>query len=110
PRSTQTSTRGGASETEQKEFAVMPWRPDPRRVVTTASPLAQRLMTSLNSSGSTGKRLAAVLPADPYDLVPGGARRNLGLDPVPNLLADQRIADRRFVRDPVFQRIRFDRP
>src|SRR2546423_10189353 len=52
--STQTSTSGGSSDTEQNALAVIPRTSSPRRDVTTVTPLAQLDSVPRNRSGSTG--------------------------------------------------------
>src|SRR5437763_12217652 len=55
---TDTRTRGGSRETEEKELAVMPWMPPSQCVVTTVIPLGQWLRTLLNWSLVTGNAVA----------------------------------------------------
>jgi hypothetical protein len=46
------TTNGGSSDSDKKELTVNPSRFSPSKVVTTATPVAKRLMAVRNSRGS----------------------------------------------------------
>src|SRR5579875_2745901 len=84
PRSMQTRTRGGSSDSEAKAFTVTPWGPSRAGAVTTVTPVAKRARASRNSSGDTRRSPPIAAPRselhpDADRLVELGERQVVGV-------------------------------